>query len=138
MNKQIAQVAAKWWADHLRHGSSMDNGDDSETGAMTMIMATLLNRESLAKRKPQDADNFETALVDVLTEKETRHTFCMGVDYDPDYTLCQAADKAGIKLGMGDMPWKTLMWIDTNTIKVAEGYRAAPVVIYTDGEAPHE
>ena len=41
MNEELARKAAKWWADQLRNGAKLDNGDPSTTGAMTMMMGLL-------------------------------------------------------------------------------------------------
>lgn len=49
-------------------------------------------------------------------------------DYGPDKALANAAREAGIA-GMV-FPWKTVMWIKADEVKVAYGYRAAPEVIY--------
>ena len=129
MKTEIAQKAAKWWADHLRHGSKFDNGDDSETGAITMMMSVLLNRSRLEQRPADDANKFENALSSQLLALGEKKYLCFGVDYGPDYFLCQAADKAGIELGMSDLPWKTRMWIREDVVKVAEGYGKSPVEI---------
>lgn len=45
-------------------------------------------------------------------------------DYDPDETLCAAAEQAGITLGWTSMPRKIMMLIDESGVRVADGYAA--------------
>lgn len=70
-------------------------------------------RDALARR-------IETAL-------ERYPSLCFGVDYHPDPILTEAAQVAGISLGMTSLPWKTNMWVDAGKVRVSKGYGAAPV-----------
>ena len=126
MERETAEKAAKWWADQLRGNAKLDNGDDSETGGMAMIMATILQSQEKRKRPADAADKFEAALTDALCEKGGGR-FWFGCDYSPDYFLSSVAEKAGVDLGMSSLPWKTSMWIEDNTVRVACGYRAEAV-----------
>ena len=130
MKKEMAQKAAKWWADKLRFGSSMDNGDDSDVGAMSMILSMANQNAERASRPKDDADKFEASLVKRL-EGEDGQYFSLGVDYNPDHILSSAAEEVGVDLGMSSLPWKTNMRFDfdTDEIKVSEGYRAEEIVL---------
>jgi hypothetical protein len=123
MEIDTAKKAAKWWADHLRNGAKLDNGDNSEAGAMTMMLGLLLQ----SKTAPAiDADAFEKSLVSVLLEDDSNY---VGVDYHPDWVLSTAAERAGVNLSMASLPWKTSMWISGDKIAVAVGYGAEHTVL---------
>lgn len=120
MNQATALKAAKWWADKLRGPAQFDNGDKSDTGAMTMMLSIMLGEKS---RQGGDPDKFEAALAEIL-QKQTGERFNVGVDYWPDSELADAASAAGFKINIGTFPCKTMMWINGNEIKVACGYQA--------------
>ncbi len=126
MERKTAEKAAKWWADQLRGNAKLDNGDDSQTGGMAMMMTTILQAEEKSKRPAGAADKFEAALTDALCEKDDGR-FWFGCDYSPDFFLSSVAKKAGVNLGRSSLPWKTSMWIEGGTVKVACGYGAAAV-----------
>ena len=127
MDKITAQKASKWWADRLRNPAKLDNGDYSETGAMTLIMATMLQSAERVNLDAAKIDLFEEELTQLILDEDCS---IIGVDYGPDWILMQAAEKAELDLGMCTLPWKTVMWLDRDgTIKVAEGYRAEAVEI---------
>ncbi len=49
----------------------------------------------------------------------------VGTDYSPDTILLEAADAAGLRLGMSALPWKTMMWVYSNLVEVSLGYGGA-------------
>ena len=122
MDKRVAETAAHWWADFLRHAGPMDNG---ELG-MVAIMGKMAQKQALAGITPEQADVFEACLVAVLEPLSERYT-TVGVDYHPDGILQDAAKRAGIDVDYA-LPWKTMMWIESGKISVAVGYgaRATP------------
>ena len=127
MKKETAQKAAKWWADRLRSPAKLDNGDDSSTGAMTLMMATMLQTKERTRLDTAKIDAFEKELTQLILDSGY---LTISVDYGPDWMLMQASEKAGLDLGMCTLPWKTTMWLNRDdTIKVAEGYRAEAVEI---------
>lgn len=127
MNKETSQKAAKWWADQLRGGAKLDNGDKSETGAMTFMLAAMLQVQETALLDSIKIQKFEDCLSEILQETEARSYFSFGVDYHPDGILCDAAEKAGVSLGMTTLPWKTTMWINGDKVSVRCGYGAETV-----------
>jgi hypothetical protein len=128
MNKIIAQKAAHWWADQLRGNAKLDNGDKSEAGAYTSIFAALLQSHERTRISNEQIYKFEQ-LLSAKLEKENPKFFCIGVDYHPDYELSQCALKAGINPGMATFPWKTMMYIQEESIRISVGYQCKPVEI---------
>ena len=129
MDKKLAQVAAKWWADHLRNGATLDNGDRSEIGFKTHMLATILQAKERDGLDNIKIDSFEVELAKII-EGEDEGWFSMGVDYHPGTFLQNAADNVDLHLGMATLPWKTMMWIRNGEITVAEGYQSSPQQIY--------
>lgn len=125
MEQKTAEKAAKWWADKLRVFAELDNGDKSENGEGIMFLGLLVQVIEKTKRTPEQADAFEKSLADVLMKENPRWGF--GVDYDPDKILTDAAEAAGVDLGVASLPWKTMMFIHEETVSVRCGY-GAPVV----------
>jgi len=123
MDKKVARTAAKWWADFLRNGNApLDNGDKSETGAMTFILASLLHSAETSNTRPDDAQKFEDALASILETQKDERWFSIGVDYNPDRILLEAARIACVDLGSTKLPWKTSMHIDQGKITYRLGY----------------
>ena len=125
MKEELARKASKWWADQLRGQSKLDNGDTSEAGMLTALLAVMVQGVEAQKRETSDADKFEQALYEALLPIE-HDWFTLGCDYGPDCFLSKVADSAGVNLGMG-LPWKTVMWITGDSVKVACGYHAPEV-----------
>lgn len=115
MDKQIARKAASWWADFLRGTAPLDNGDRTPAGVRTDILAAILQEVEKSKSHADDAGKFEDELARLL-EKKSEKWLSFGVDYSPDYILSEAAEAAGVDLGMTRLPWKTVMMIDDGKI----------------------
>jgi len=127
MNEELARKAAKWWADQLRNGAKLDNGDPSTTGVMTMMMGLLNQQHAAAERTPEQEQAFEDALTEILLALDDQHArWGFGVDYHPGGILQDAAEQAGIDVDMCCLPWKTHMHFEDGEVKVACGY-AAPL-----------
>lgn len=122
MEEKTALKAAKWWADQLRSPAKLDNGDESLSGAMTFALATMLQESERKGLQNDKIDAFEKELAIMLQTKGDK--FILGVDYHPDKILHDAGTAAGLDLGMTGLPWKTVMWIDNNTVTVKCGYGA--------------
>jgi hypothetical protein len=132
MNQEMANAAAKWWADKLRNGCHFDNGDSSETGAVSMLLGLMLADTLAEKRTPEQVDAFEVALAQSIAQLDVWQE-CMGfgVDYHPDRILSDAANAAGIVVD-GALPWKTHMNFMDGKATVREGYGALPQVIFDE------
>lgn len=126
MKEQTAQRAAKWWADQLRGPAKLDNGDRSEKGAMTAVLAMMLQDVERSRIDTDKISIFESELAKILQE---RNPFSFGVDYHPDHILSDAAVAAGIDLGMSTLPWKTSMKFNDDDVRVSCGYGADWVTV---------
>jgi len=124
MKTETAERAAAWWANQLRGNAKLDHGDDSNTGLLTIMLATILQEQEARQREGSAVDRFERELMKAIIEEEP---WCISVDYHPDQLLTKAAEKSGINLGMASLPWKTNMWIEDDTIRVSCGYRAPAI-----------
>lgn len=126
MKENTAKLAAKWWADHIREGARLDNGDRSYEGAMAMGMAKMLQKKELESWTIETIDAFEQELADRFFKYETDGYVCILNDYAADPVFHECAQKVGVRLGIATLPWKTSMYILTkngkDTIKVSLGY----------------
>jgi hypothetical protein len=124
MKKETAKKAAQWWADQLRGSAKLDAKLDDPMGEG---LAYMLQGAEKAKQTPEQVDKFEQELTKVILKQ--KHIWTIGVDYHPDGILQEAADRAGLALGMTTLPWKTTMWINDDEVKVACGYGASPELL---------
>ena len=128
MKKGLARKGAQWWADQLRNGCNLDNGDKSEAGFMAHMLGTIAQGNARKNMSNEAIDLFEGALITLL-EAEKGEWVTVGVDYHPDRILQQAADSAGLQLSMGSLPWKTVMHFNDDSVKVSPGYRAEQITL---------
>lgn len=121
-----ARIAAAWWSAFLRgKPAPLDNGD-RESGLATVI--GMLAQAHEPKPDEVAAQAFEDALCAAFEAPGFYGT--VGVDYHPDRVLSDAAQKAGVKLSMVTLPWKTCMWIKPDRVTVRCGYGAATQVLW--------
>jgi len=120
LTREQISVAVEWWAKSLK-SHKYDNGDDSRSGRMAVMLA-LLSRGS----GPSDSqiETFKSALADELGKAKNDY-YSVDTDYGPGYVLGIAADKAGINGSA--FPWKTLMYFRNGGVQVASGYGATAV-----------
>lgn len=128
ITKEVAEFAAKWWADRVCcKDVKFDNGDKSVNGVVVQCLASSLVKPASDKEK----ENFIIALTEGILDKQ-RDT--LAVDYHPDDILRNAAHQSGIS--EHNFPWKTVMFIlpdDESTgfkILVKEGYGAPQQQVY--------
>ena len=120
LTDEMAKVASKWWADQLRTPAMLDNGDPSETGAITHALALLAQSRSRQGRTPEQVDMFEEALYKNLL---VFNFYAIGCDYGPCKLLADSAKEVGFRLGMSCLPWKTQMFFLKNGgVEVSLGY----------------
>lgn len=115
---EMAKVAAKWWADHLRNGSKLDTGDETLSK-----MAQEKQLELLDRLPPPLITFFETHLAAIIRRDQIVE---IKVDYDPCDCLEEAAYLAGINLISCMLPWKTDLWFKESMVFVKVGYGAEP------------
>jgi hypothetical protein len=121
MKSNAPQVAAKFWADFLRKDFDQDNGDIGQSMLANMTKGMLPEIDS--KR----VDKFQEYLEESIQQMWDSSSYeFIGVDYHPDLTLSDAAEKAGLGDLFNRLPFKTSMWLDSkaNEVKVSVGYRA--------------
>lgn len=124
-----AETAANWWA-HKVSSPTLDNydmGEPGQVGGMTMILATMnaMNR----KAEPADVETFRTKLVSFIEEEIAKNNeLRLSTDYGPDYQLAKLADECHIPTEL--FPWKTMMWISPDSVKVSCGYGKPAVTIF--------
>ncbi|WDO09932.1 BTG family protein [Streptomyces murinus] len=134
-----AVAAATWWAKQLsepvRHDLGRGATDASE---LTNTASALVRRQ----HSQDEIDAFREALADEIEEHVAECGWrpdepdfgsalrALAVDYGPDPVLADAAERAGFKLTMFDLPLKTVMWVNPGVVKVAEGHGAPITVVW--------
>jgi hypothetical protein len=126
-----ARTCAHWWADFLRKGALMDNGDKSPNAPIVQGMAYTLQEMERKELTPETIDRFETALAELIAKK-AKATIARGwlspvstyVDYDPDMTLRDAFEAVSIKGTKCLLPWKTgaYLFLDDGHVEAKLGY----------------
>lgn len=123
---EVAEAACNWWIDAITH-PKFDNGDSSEIGGITMMLAMLNHIQ-----KPVLSDDVKQRFKESLKKRIkmellTRISVSLSVDYGPDDILSAAASESGI---IADFPWKTHMRIERDKISVSCGYGAPYNIIF--------
>lgn len=134
MEKEI-KAAVDWWGEAIK-SPKFDNGDKSDTGAMTTIMMTLASGDRPSDEQIQEFKQEYAKLLKFsfagcwYLDDPSRGAGlrCQGVDYHPHGEMLQAAEKAGISPKR--FPIKTNMWVDPGRVTVSYGYGAPLKVIY--------
>lgn len=139
----IIERAAELWTRFLRK-PTFDNGDTTGRSAMASAMATV----NAPTHTEETLQAFKSALTDYLKfmrdhdgeeipedKREpadqygrirTHYRFdtSLSVDYDPDEALHLAAIAAGITGSKTVFPWKTDVYLRSDSVMVSAGYRA--------------
>lgn len=124
--KSPGEAAGLWWAEALLRPKH-DNGDDSDRGAMSQLLANVMAFKYVDQLTEPALDRFADELaksVDDLLEQTGQ--LILDVDYDPSRLLVKASEAAGLELVSCSWPWKTTMWITPYEVEVRHGY-GAPV-----------
>ena len=107
--RREALAAAQWWTDRLAHAETPES-------------LAYRGRE-YRRRPPEQLDAFRRALsVEIESILTAGGRQKIEVDYDPDATLCRAAQAAGFSFDLSEMPRKTLMRFLPEGIDVSQGY----------------
>lgn len=131
--KTAGEAAARWWAGVLQD-PKLDNGDDSP------MMALLINmsKNEIPGQPSEGLGRFTAILAEELNKRlaeadeyTTRYGISLGVDYGPDATLGDCAQRAGLRCGVTDWPWKTRMHVKSDEITVRYGYGAGEEIVWT-------
>jgi hypothetical protein len=124
------EAAADWWDSRLGRGRRASGAADVD-----LLMAAARSRVG---RSAEEVSAFRAALLDTLEKRIAPHwdtpkgasRRTVRVDYDPDPALADAAETAGLALENGELPIKTVMWIDPGVVTVKEGYGAQRVLAW--------
>ena len=122
-----AIAAAMWWADQLRNGAKLDNGDDSPNGGIFVALA-LLGRPSISEEQVQQFQEELAKRVDAQLQQSS-YGVTLDCDYHPDHMLAESADAAGIRSNIGVLPVKTTMHVRKGEVTVSCGYGASYVTV---------
>lgn len=120
---EYVKVAVNWWANAIVN-PKFDNGDDSMTGGISLMMAMMVSSKNSITA--EQIGTFKKELANTIVEQieSSYYGECrLSVDYHPDMLLYSAAQKAGINDDMG-FPWKTNMSISKEKVSVSAGYAA--------------
>lgn len=126
--KEIAQLAAEWWATKVIN-PKMDNGDTSSLGFMGMMLARKLVEPVSEETKANFIKDLSMRIEGKL-ELDNTYDFILDVDYGPCRELREAAEIAGLSLN--NFPIKTTMWISKNHVSVRYGYGANIEYLYAN------
>jgi len=119
LSQEQISKAVEWWGNAIR-SPKFDNGDNSDQGGMTMMLAHLAS----SKHNPTDEqiETFKKNLEELMkNDRCDISRFGLFCDYGPDATLGEAAKKSGISELV--FPWKTGMWFRDGKVVVQHGYR---------------
>lgn len=118
-SREVAHVAAVWWANRLCH-PKFDNGDPSMIGGMSQLFAST-NVKNITQEQKLKFIDVMTGSLTVQLEKEGV-VINLDVDYSPCFALSFLAKQADIP--ESNFPWKTHMRIQPQSIVARCGYRS--------------
>ena len=121
-----ANKTAQWWTDQLKSPSvKLDNGDVNSG-----LQALLSFCDPKSSYTDEQRNTFRSHLVEYIESELSVNEDCMiCVGYSPDQTLEKAADLAGVKFGVQDLPWTTWTKTSRYEVRLSHGYAAEQVVL---------
>ncbi len=134
MPAEAISFAAAWWAARLgtvperEHDPQPSRYSDEERERYRVALETAIMAH-LRGEEPEPDSRLQLAPRYSYSENVLRF------DYDPDWTLCRAAEAAGITLGWRCMPGKTTMILEESEIRVSDGYAAPWLAVWTAAAA---
>ena len=125
MTRETAiKTAAKWWTDKLRQRAPHDNGDNSRSNQLAMILADMLTTPMSEDQLNRFQKSLEEGIDQDLKKYGDAFGVSMGCDYGPCNLLSAAAEQAGIN--PHNVPYKTHTYIRKNgddyTVLASDGY----------------
>lgn len=127
--ESVIDVVVNWWADAVCY-PTFDNGDKSEIGAITMLLASIIDAEKGIPSK-DIINKFKTYLGNEVRKELFDYPddcYCtLSVDYQSEGSLNIAAKKANLN---ANFPWKTTMWIHRNEVSVCIGDSPRCEIVY--------
>ena len=146
-----ARAAADWWAGKLAAGTDEhDLGDrdaaERDLTATARAASAVLRQRFMTEQVDAFAEHLAEGIEQHLVKWESyphegawdpadprrgSALRAVDVDYGPHPVLAEAAERAGIKLKMFDLPMKTVMWINPGEVTVSEGYGGGVTTVWT-------
>lgn len=124
--ESAGRAAGLFWR-YALEDPKFDNGDDSERGFMTAMLANMIPRPQVSEDQWQI---FIDHIANVIDSSDGYHRY-LSVDYDPDFDLGEAAYAADIELDSKAWPWKTSTQVTTaGEVEASFGYHAPWVIIW--------
>jgi len=136
-NERIVDRAVDLWIRALRKPEYNNGGgiESSMASALASMIPKNNDEETLARFGVELKKLLMNGRVTKYGDGEsyTHYATYMGVDYDPDATLCAASEAAGLKM---QFPWKTDMHVWTNYVQFSIGYGSRGLYHYplSDGK----
>lgn len=110
-------------------------------------MANAATAVGRTEKTPEQIEAFRVALAEVIEQKLRERPEewrpdnpswasafrQIAGDYRPAQELETAAEEAGFKLKMFDVPMKTVMWVNPGIVKVAVGHGGITEVVWQEG-----
>lgn len=116
--------AVMFWSDIIQKPANKDNGDKSDAGGMTMMLAMLVGVNHLPTK--EQINEFEAKLeiaLKAMLANERPYHWHLDCDYNPCQVLADCANRSGINTSV--FPWKTYMRITENfEVFASVGYGA--------------
>ena len=151
--REESKAAARWWREVLAGPPTHDNGDEtlSLMGRLLGGISPELTGEELDAFEEELARHLDAMIVrDRESREETRRKYrpdwptadfwlTIATNYHPDMELDRAIEAAAARTERPEvfgrtvrnrLPWKTVMWIRPEEVKVAHGYGAEAALIY--------
>ncbi len=134
MNSKAIEIAVELWKSLLanpKYDNMGDTGSPEERRRMgtASTLASMIPKNNTRDRLEAFGEALTRILRDNPKSCQCGDTIILSVDYNPNRTLAQAATEAGLKM---EWPWKTVMWIKDDSVKLRSGYAAEAVVYKTD------
>ena len=127
LRKDIAKIAAEWWADKVYRLPLHDNGDRGEASAFAGMLADMLSKPIGLDTRDRFVEELTNSLVAYAKEYQGAYIY-LDCDYGPCRILSDAARKAGVD--PANFPWKTSMHVCPSEVRVKDGYGAPLATIY--------
>ena len=123
---KIIDLATNWGVDVIQN-PKFDNGDTSQTGAISMIISKMLVKDT----NQEQLDKFKQIIQNKIYENLAYdRDYILSVDYGPCRDLYEAAQESGIS--ENNFPCKTTMWIGKDHLIVSYGYRSPLETLYAN------